>query len=496
METFVGCQRGKAASAIDEECRVVAYESCGRASSSAAANPIKPEPSDEACDPRAGFGSCRMRPNGIGRIPIDTICTPHVQYPPQQSAAPGISHAVPRNAAPGPYAPGPDAPPHQGTAPGSLRGYAPIPGVIQPSFHAMPRYPAQYAYSDRPSPVPSSTHHQLQIPVSVYRQSTGNNGEDGNRAEPEIRRGPTGLDPHTEDRALPEEADGMDGGAASRKRGAPPTSDGSGRKQAKCEHGRRKDQCRECGGSGVCPHGRIKHTCTDCGGSGICPHGRRKSECKDCGGSRICTHGKRQSRCKECGGSEICPHGREKRTCKECGGSDICPHGREKRRCKECGGSAICPHGREKRMCRECGGSAICPHGRRKLECRECGGSAICPHGRIKYTCKDCLLMRRSTTAAQASLAVCSSSGDTADRGDALDRDAPLDELRAWVGGLERIGDAEQVVALLVESEVSLANLGSFTVDELAATGIGEAAACELLFQFECRGMRRQHGSS
>jgi hypothetical protein len=55
------------------------------------------------------------------------------------------------------------------------------------------------------------------------------------------------------------------------------------------------------------------------------------------------------------------------------------------------------------------------------------------------------------------------------------------------VGGLERIGDAEQVVALLVQSEVSLANLGSFTVDELAPTGIGEAAACELLSQFKCR---------
>jgi hypothetical protein len=38
---------------------------------------------------------------------------------------------------------------------------------------------------------------------------------------------------------------------------------------------------------------------------------------------------------------------------------------------------------------------------------------------------------------------------------------------------------------------VSLANLGAFKVDELAATGIGEAAACELLSQFKCRGMRR-----
>ena len=87
---------------------------------------------------------------------------------------------------------------------------------------------------------------------------------------------------------------------------------------------------------------------------------------------------------------------------------------------------------------------------------------------------------------------MCSTSGDTAYRGDALGRDAPLDELRAWVGGLERIGDAAQLTALLVQSEVSLANLGSFTVDELVAMGIGEAAASELVCQFECRGgMRR-----
>ncbi len=81
---------------------------------------------------------------------------------------------------------------------------------------------------------------------------------------------------------------------------------------------------------------------------------------------------------------------------------------------------------------------------------------------------------------------MCSTSGETAERGDFLY------ELRAWMGGLERIGDAEQVVALLVQSEVSLANLGAFTVDELAAMGIGEAAASELLCQFEGRGgMRR-----
>jgi hypothetical protein len=51
------------------------------------------------------------------------------------------------------------------------------------------------------------------------------------------------------------------------------------------------------------------------------------------------------------------------------------------------------------------------------------------------------------------------------------------------VGGLERIGDAGLVLALLVRSEVSLANLGLFSVNELAATGMGEAVAGELLSQ-------------
>ena len=43
-----------------------------------------------------------------------------------------------------------------------------------------------------------------------------------------------------------------------------------------------------------------------------------------------------------------------------------------------------------------------------------------------------------------------------------------------------RIGDAEQVATLLVRSELSLANLGAFTVDELAAMGNGQATAGEL----------------
>ena len=108
------------------------------------------------------------------------------------------------------------------------------------------------------------------------------------------------------------------------------------RERNKCEHGRRKDQCKECGGTQICEHGRQKDRCKECGGASFCEHGRIKNQCKECGGALFCEHGRRKDRCKECGGSSICEHGRRKDICKECGGSRICPHGREKNLCKEC----------------------------------------------------------------------------------------------------------------------------------------------------------------
>ena len=51
----------------------------------------------------------------------------------------------------------------------------------------------------------------------------------------------------------------------------------------------------------------------------MCQHGRRRTQCKECGGSQICQHGRRRDRCKECGGSQICKHGRRRGHCKECG---------------------------------------------------------------------------------------------------------------------------------------------------------------------------------
>lgn len=157
-----------------------------------------------------------------------------------------------------------------------------------------------------------------------------------------------------------------------------------------CIHGRRKSQCKVCGGSEICAHGRRKTRCRECKGSEICAHDRRKSQCKDCGGSEICVHGRRKAQCLECVGSEICIHSRRKGRCKECEGSQICAHNRQKAQCQECGGSQICYHGRHKSICLKCGGSQICAHGRRKSQCIECEGSQICTHSIRKLQCRIC----------------------------------------------------------------------------------------------------------
>ena len=111
---------------------------------------------------------------------------------------------------------------------------------------------------------------------------------------------------------------------------------------SKCEHGRRKNRCKECGGSQICEHNRDKYKCKECGGSEICEHNKRRIDCKDCGGSQICEHNKRRSSCKDCGGSQICEHKKLRCQCKDCGGSRICEHNKVRSCCGDCGGSQIC----------------------------------------------------------------------------------------------------------------------------------------------------------
>jgi hypothetical protein len=179
------------------------------------------------------------------------------------------------------------------------------------------------------------------------------------------------------------------------------------RKVTKCEHGKRKSRCVDCGGSEICEHKKIKGGCRECKGSSFCEHDRQRSRCKECRGNGLCIHDRCKSRCKECGGSSICEHNKIKAQCIKCNGSQICTHKKVKTRCVECNGSQTCEHKKIKSRCVECNGSYICEHSKRKdrcktcgnsfcehkkyrLNCIDCGGTNICEHKRIKYACKNC----------------------------------------------------------------------------------------------------------
>ena len=99
----------------------------------------------------------------------------------------------------------------------------------------------------------------------------------------------------------------------------------------KCREKRKKSRTEH-----NCEHGRQRNNCKDCGGASICEHGRRRSRCKDCGGSQICEHNRQRSSCKDCGGSQICEHNRQRNTCKDCEGASICEHNRQRSDCKKC----------------------------------------------------------------------------------------------------------------------------------------------------------------
>ena len=160
---------------------------------------------------------------------------------------------------------------------------------------------------------------------------------------------------------------------------------------SKCEHGKRKAQCIECGGTSICEHRKRRSTCKECGGTSICEHMKQKKSCKECGfGYVLCKHLKTKAQCKECGGSAFCQHGKYKSHCRECGGSVFCQHGKEKNYCKECGGISICEHGKRKAQCIDCGGTSICEHRKRRSTCKECGGTSICEHGKQKTICIEC----------------------------------------------------------------------------------------------------------
>jgi len=127
-----------------------------------------------------------------------------------------------------------------------------------------------------------------------------------------------------------------------------------------------------------CEHGRQKCRCNQCGGASFCEHSRRKQDCIECGGSSYCIHEKRKALCIECGGSSYCIHGKQKIFCRDCNGSSICEHGKQKCRCKQCGGASFCEHSRRREQCIDCNGSSYCIHKKRKIYCKQCGGGRLC----------------------------------------------------------------------------------------------------------------------
>ena len=162
----------------------------------------------------------------------------------------------------------------------------------------------------------------------------------------------------------------------------------------KCEHGKNKYFCKECGGSQICIHSKNKAKCKECGGSQICIHNKQKSNCKECKGSGICIHNKQKYICVECNGNGICKHKLRKTLCDECCGSGLCIHKKQKELCKDCGNTYeyLCQHNKNKYKCKDCGNTYeyLCQHNKNKYYCKECSGTRICTHNKNIQYCKQC----------------------------------------------------------------------------------------------------------
>ena len=106
-------------------------------------------------------------------------------------------------------------------------------------------------------------------------------------------------------------------------------------KRLRCQHNRRRERCKECGGSQVCIHNKNRYTCLDCGKKQICKHKKRKIYCVLCDGSHICQHNRRRYECRFCYPNYYCEHKIKRLFCQVCTGISRCPHKRVKN-CKIC----------------------------------------------------------------------------------------------------------------------------------------------------------------
>lgn len=132
-----------------------------------------------------------------------------------------------------------------------------------------------------------------------------------------------------------------------------------------------------------CNHNKRKNRCKQCGGSQICEHDKEKSRCVQCNGASICEHKIRRENCFKCKGSATCIHNKIKNVCFSCNGNSICIHKKRKSQCKDCNGSSICIHKIHRSKCLQCKGSSICTHIKERMKCRICSPDS-------NYFCKEC----------------------------------------------------------------------------------------------------------
>ena len=61
-----------------------------------------------------------------------------------------------------------------------------------------------------------------------------------------------------------------------------------------CQHDKRRDGCKACGGAGICEHDHHRRFCTRCRGASLCDHLRQKSKCVYCKGIKQRVEDERQ----------------------------------------------------------------------------------------------------------------------------------------------------------------------------------------------------------
>ena len=159
------------------------------------------------------------------------------------------------------------------------------------------------------------------------------------------------------------------------------------KKHIKCEHGKQKYRCIQCGGASICIHNREKYICHECNGKGICHHNKQIRQCHDCKGINICQHNINKAVCKTCKGSSVCEHNRQRCRCKICSPNCLCKHNILKGGCKTCNPSILCVHSKRKNQCILCKPNILCEHKKRKTCCPICSVSRLCVN---------CKLVRKS----------------------------------------------------------------------------------------------------